>query len=147
MSAVLGAVPSAWGWRTPAGRAIRGPSSARRWLRCLLLTSAALLVTLQASANSVEAPKVACPFKEGDRVAWVGSSSTAIGVWPKTVEFLLRTRHPELKLEFKRFTTGGGSFATGLDKLDGWLADFKPTVVLFNYGSNDAGAGTKGLPK
>jgi hypothetical protein len=33
----------------------------------------------------------------------------------------------DLKLDFKRFTTGG-TFATGLDKLDGWLADFKPTV-------------------
>jgi lysophospholipase L1-like esterase len=87
------------------------------------------------------------PFKEGDRVAWIGSSSTNIGVWPKTMEFLLRTRYPELKLTFKRFTTGGGTFATGAEKLDGWLAEFKPTVVLFNYGGNDAGGGEKGLPK
>ena len=42
-----------------------------------------------------EAPAVAFPFQPGDRVAWIGSSSTRIGVWPKTMEFLLRTRHPE----------------------------------------------------
>jgi lysophospholipase L1-like esterase len=87
------------------------------------------------------------PFelKKGDRIAWVGSSSTNIGVWPKTMEFLLRTRHPELELSFKKFSTGGGTFATGVQNLDKWLDDFKPTVVVLNYGSNDAGAGEKGL--
>jgi lysophospholipase L1-like esterase len=87
------------------------------------------------------------PLHKGDRVAWVGSSSTNIGVWPKTMEFLLRTRHPELQLQFKKFSTGGGTFATGLKNLDKWLGDFQPTVVVFNYGSNDAGAGEKGLPQ
>jgi lysophospholipase L1-like esterase len=86
-------------------------------------------------------------LRRGDRVAWIGSSSTNIGVWPKTMEFLLRTRHPELHLTFKKFSTGGGTFATGVQKLDSWLADFPPTVVVFNYGSNDAGAGAKGLPQ
>jgi lysophospholipase L1-like esterase len=61
------------------------------------------------------------------------------------MEFLLRTRHPELQLQFKKFSTGGGTFATGLKNLDKWLPDFQPTVVFFNYGSNDAGAGEKGL--
>src|SRR5262245_19432556 len=87
------------------------------------------------------------PFelKKGDRVAWVRSSSTNIGVWPKTMEFLLRTRHPELGLTFKKFSTGGGTFATGHQNLDKWLEEFKPTVVFLNYGGNDAGAGEKGL--
>src|SRR5882762_4855346 len=85
--------------------------------------------------------KGAFPFREDDRVAWIGSSSTNIGVWPKTMEFLLRTRHPELKLIFKKYSTGGGTFATGLANLDKWLGDGKPTLAFFNYGSNDAGAG------
>jgi lysophospholipase L1-like esterase len=63
------------------------------------------------------------------------------------MEFLLRTRHPELGLTFKRFTTGGGTFATGLEKLDGWLQEFPPSVVFFNYGGNDAAAGEAGLAK
>jgi len=118
-------------------------------LRILVAVALLLLapLLLLAEDKSSQAPKVAFPFKDGDRVAWIGSSSTNIGVWPKTMEFLLRTRHPDVKLEFKRFTTGGGTFATGLQNLDKWLDDFKPTVVLFNYGSNDAGAGEKGLPK
>jgi lysophospholipase L1-like esterase len=96
--------------------------------------------------SPVAGEKAEFPFREGDHVAWIGSSSTNIGVWPKTMEFLLRTRHPELKLTFNRYSTGGGTFATGLTNLDKWLADGKPTVVFFNYGSNDAAAAEKGLP-
>ncbi|MBY0521744.1 MAG: hypothetical protein K2R98_00005 [Gemmataceae bacterium] len=113
---------------------------------------AALLIAVGAltgpgvAADKVDVPPVAFPFKDGDRVAWIGSSSTNIGVWPKTLEFQLRTRHPDVKLEFKKFSTGGGTFATGLQNMDKWLDDFKPTVVFFNYGGNDAGGGDKGLP-
>jgi lysophospholipase L1-like esterase len=118
------------------------------WQRTLLALALLLLSPLLLRGeDKVQAPKVTFPFKDGDRVAWIGSSSTNIGVWPRTMEFLLRTRHPGVKLDFKRFTTGGGTFATGLQNLDKWLEDFKPTAVLFNYGSNDAGAGEKGLPK
>jgi lysophospholipase L1-like esterase len=104
---------------------------------------ALLLLGLRLAPLCAQEP--AAPLRTGDRVAWIGSSSTNIGVWPKTMEFLLRTRQPELKLTFKKFSTGGGTFATGVQKLDGWLKDFPPTVVVFNYGSNDAGAGEKGL--
>ena len=83
--------------------------------------------------------------RKGDRVAWVGSSSTRIGIWPHTVEFLLRTRHPDLDLTFRRFTTGGGTFKTGLEHLDEWLGEFRPTLVIFNYGGNDAKRGPEGL--
>lgn len=62
------------------------------------------------------------------------------------MEFLLRTRHPELSLTFGLFSTGGGTFQTGLDHLDQWLQEFKPTLVFFNYGANDAAAGRNGLP-
>ncbi len=86
-------------------------------------------------------------IQTNDRIAWVGSSSTRIGIWPRTVEFLLRTRHPGLGLKFERFTTGGGTFATGLAHLDEWLGGFNPTLVIYNYGSNDAGAGRDGLSK
>lgn len=111
------------------------------------------LVGILFLASSLRAQEASPPlFQAGDRVAFVGSSSTAIGVWPKTLQFLLRTRHPEMKLEFKSYTTGGGTFATGLTRFDpwfgpAWLDDFKPTVVLFNYGGNDANAGEKGLEK
>lgn len=108
----------------------------------------ALLITVgPAPAQSPDAKPIEFPFKENDRVAWVGSSSTKIGVWPKTMQYLLATRHPELKLTYGRFTTGGGTFVNGLQKMDEWLTPFKPTIVFLNYGGNDAGAGEKGLPK
>jgi hypothetical protein len=125
----------------------RAPYGQAAWRRLAIPLCTFLLLPFPIAGEPAEAPKVFFPFKDGDRVAWIGSSSTAIGVWPKTMEFLLRTRHPDVKLEFKRFTTGGGTFATGTQKLDEWLGDFKPTVVLFNYGSNDVSAGAKGLPK
>lgn len=106
----------------------------------------ALVVALEPTGAQESAAALPFPFKDGDRVAWVGSSSTNIGVWPKTMEFLLRTRHPEVPLTFKKFSTGGGTFATGVQNLDKWLDDFKPTLVFLNYGSNDAGAGENGLP-
>lgn len=85
------------------------------------------------------------PLKENDRVLWYGSSSTKIGVWPRTMEFLLRTRHPELKLSFEREGIGGGTFSTALKEMDEILAGLKPTVVLFNFGGNDATKGDKGV--
>ena len=103
---------------------------------------AALLVPIVAPGGL----EAAGPFEEGDRVAWIGSSSTRIGVWPKTVEFLLRTRHPALNLSFAKHTTGGGTFVTGLEHYDEWLAASRPDVVVFNYGGNDAKAGLEGLP-
>jgi lysophospholipase L1-like esterase len=105
-----------------------------------------LSLCARAPAAPPEASGPRCLLEKGDRVAWIGSSSTRIGVWPRTVEFLLRTRHPDLDLRFRRFTTGAGTFATGLEHLDEWLDDFRPTVVFFNYGGNDAAAGPEGLP-
>lgn len=114
--------------------------------RCVCTGSPiALCITLLALFAHAQEKKAPIVFNKGDRVAWVGSSSTAIGVWPKTMEFLLRTRHPELQLSFKKFSTGGGTFGTGAQNLDKWLGDFQPTVVVLNYGGNDAGGGEKGL--
>jgi lysophospholipase L1-like esterase len=110
---------------------------------CLLIIAA--IVGLVPRPMSGQEKMAAFELKKGDRIAWVGSSSTNIGVWPKTMEFLLRTRHPDLALSFKKCSTGGGTFATGLQNLDKWLDEFHPTVVCFNYGGNDAGAGEKGL--
>jgi lysophospholipase L1-like esterase len=114
------------------------------WFRCAALVFGFVFLASGATPAQ-EIP--AFPIRDGDRIAWIGSSSTKIGVWPKTMEFLLRTRHPELKLNFSRHTTGGGTYATGAENLDKWLAESHPTLVFFNYGGNDASAGEAGLPK
>src|SRR4028118_409703 len=89
--------------------------------------------TIQTQGLAPVKTRMVFPFRAGERVAWIGSSSTSIGVWPKTIEFLLRTRHPDLNLRFQRFTTGSGTFHTALQNLDKWLGEFKPTLVVFNY--------------
>lgn len=115
-------------------------------LKRAALLFAVLAISLLTHSRASESP-AEFPFKTGDRVAWIGSSSTRIGTWCRTMEFLLRTRHPELNLSFSRGTTGGGTFLTGIKNLPVWLSDFKPTVVLYNYGGNDASAGLKGIPQ
>ncbi len=85
--------------------------------------------------------KIAFPFKPGDRVAWIGSSSTYIGMWCRTMEFLLRSRHPDLNLTFSRHSAGGGTFELAAERLPDWLERSRPTLVFFNYGANDAAYG------
>ncbi len=46
------------------------------------------------------------------------------------MEFLLRSRHPELQLEFVRHSTGGGTFATCAARIPDWLEGSKPTLVF-----------------
>ncbi|MEI6233611.1 MAG: hypothetical protein WCT04_11195 [Planctomycetota bacterium] len=106
----------------------------------------ACLLPLTCIATAAE-PSADFPLKSGDRVHWIGSSSTRIGTWCRTMEYVLRTRHPELNLVFSRSTTGGGTFLTGIKNLPVWLGDFKPTVILYNYGGNDATASVKGIPQ
>jgi len=59
-----------------------------------------VLVILATTAIGAAETSAEFPFKPNDRVAWIGSSSTRIGTWCRTMEYLLRTRHPELKLAF-----------------------------------------------
>lgn len=103
-----------------------------------------LVLPFLAAAEPVTVPKVEFPFREGDHLVIMGSSSTGIGIWPKTIQFLLTTRHPELKVRSTRHTAA--TFGQALEKIDQWLMDSKPTIVLFNFGGNDANAGEKGLP-
>ena len=91
-------------------------------IRAGLLACSLLLASIAHAAP----PDSNTTLQKGDRVAFVGSSSTRIGIWPRTVEFLLRTRHPQLDLHFQRFTTGGGTFATGLEHYDEWLGRLPP---------------------
>ena len=95
--------------------------------------------------NKATPRTVAFPFKTGDRVAWIGSSSTYIGVWSNTMQFLLNTRHPELNLSFSRHSVGGGTYGVGLKRLPDWLERSHPTLVVFNYGANDAMFGQRNL--
>jgi hypothetical protein len=105
-----------------------------------------VFVCLNAAAAEPQTSSLTFPFKTNDRVAWIGSSSTAIGKYCVAMEFLLRTRHPELNLTFMRQgNPANGTFATCFDGLPKWLSDFKPTIVFFQYGGNDTRKGDAGL--
>jgi len=109
----------------------------------------ALLLTclaFGAALGAEPAPRDAFPLKPNDVVLLNGSSSTSIGIWCRTFEFLMRTRHPELKLTFKRAGFGGSTFVKNLPGLPALLEKHKPTVVILNFGGNDANSGEAGLP-
>src|SRR5450432_314548 len=100
----------------------------RMHLVLLSICIASFTFSCPAAENAATAP-VSFPFKPGDRVAWIGSSSTAIGQYCQCTEFLLRTRHPELKVVCRRFSNiNMDTFAKCVQTLPGWLREFEPTV-------------------
>lgn len=113
----------------------------RFWIAWTLLATASTFAAMPETHALAE-----FPLKSGDKVFWYGSSSTMIGVWPRTMEYLLRTRHPEMDLKFEQRGVGGGTFTTAVREINGILENSKPSVVFFNFGGNDAKRGPKGLP-
>src|SRR5262249_42786070 len=99
-------------------------------------------------------------FKDGDRVALVGSTlierEQKYGYW----ELALTTRHPNKTINFRNLGWSGDTVwgesrvgfdldnpQKGFERLrDGVLA-VKPTVIIVGYGTNESFAGEAGLPR
>ena len=89
------------------------------------------------------------PFQLNDRALFEGDSLTdglknnygrQMGwdkTWAHRVDEWLFTHRPELNLELKNLAVGGNSTRNLRARVD-VSADFKPTVVLFTIGTNDA---------
>jgi RNA polymerase sigma factor (sigma-70 family) len=82
------------------------------------------------------------PFRDGDRIAWLGAEATYRNEYTQAMEFLLATRHPDLRLAFRNCTRHEGkgtpTFESLVPRLDGFLSDFQPTIVFFSYGVNES---------
>ena len=88
-------------------------------------------------------------FQSNDRVLFEGDSLTdglknnyarQMGwdqTWANRVDEWLFTHRPELNLEFKNLAVGGNSTRNLLARTDDAIT-FRPTVVLFTMGTNDA---------
>lgn len=76
----------------------------------------------------------------------LGDSITVAHTWTRNVETYFRLRHPELQLVFINAGIGGHTAQDGLNRLQRDVLAHKPSVVLVNFGMNDAGypAGTDG---
>jgi len=79
------------------------------------------------------------PFKEGDKVAFVGNSITHIGHYHSYVWLFYMTHFPDCRIQI--FNCGiGGDIAGGIYKrLDSDIFSKHPTVVFLAFGMNDTG--------
>lgn len=77
-------------------------------------------------------------FKHGDRVVWLGDSITAAYTYGRYIETFFLLRRPDLDLTFFNAGIGGHSALDGLNRLDRDVLVHRPTVVVINFGMNDA---------
>jgi lysophospholipase L1-like esterase len=99
-------------------------------------------------------------FKDGDRVALVGSTlierEQKYGYW----ELALTTRHPDKNITFRNLGWSGDTVwgesrvgfdldnpQKGFDRLRDAVLAVKPTVIIIGYGMNESFAGEAGLPR
>ncbi len=84
-------------------------------------------------------PKPTGPLlKDGDRLVFLGDSITVAHTSMRYVEAYFKLRHPELTLTFINSGIGGHTAYDGLLRFDTDVAAYKPTVVVINFGMNDA---------
>ncbi len=81
------------------------------------------------------------PFKEGDRVMFLGDSITEQYQYSSDIELYLSTRFPAWKLSFLNAGIGGDTATGGANRFQQHVLDEKPTVVTINFGMNDGGYG------
>ncbi len=96
---------------------------------CLLLTSLPLLAADE------------FPFKEGDRVMFLGDSITEQYQYSTDIELYLTTRFPAWKLAFMNAGISGDRADGGINRFQSQVLDEKPTIVTINFGMNDGGYG------
>ena len=78
-------------------------------------------------------------LQAGDRVVWLGDSITAAHTYTRYVETFFLLRRPDLNLTFINAGIGGHSSWDGLGRLDRDVLAYNPSVVVVNFGMNDAG--------
>lgn len=77
-------------------------------------------------------------FVPGDRIVWLGDSITAAHTYGRYVEAFFLLRRPDLNLTFINAGIGGHSALNGLNRLDADVLSQRPSVVVVNFGMNDA---------
>ena len=92
-----------------------------------------LVVALAASVTYAE------PFRDGDRVVFLGDSLTQGGRYHRIVADYYLTRFPERNIRFFDAGVGGDSVKYCWPRFVGDVVRPKPTVVSVMFGSNDAG--------
>ena len=101
--------------------------------RKTILLAALLIVGMTAQAQHLQ------PFKNGDRVAFVGNSITDGGHYHSYLWLYYMTRFPNQRLWMMNCGIGGDTSTEIQLRLQGDVIDRRPSVIFLTYGMNDAG--------
>lgn len=88
--------------------------------------------------TSVQAQEVA-PFKDGDRVVFLGNSITDGGLYHSYIWLYYMTRFPEMNLKIMNGGIGGDTAYDMYKRLDNDIFSKEPTVLAVTFGMNDSG--------
>ena len=103
-------------------------------MRTLILS----LVLLFSVNTFIEAQQIS-PFKENDRVVFLGNSITDGGHYHSYIWLYYMTRFPNMGLTILNAGIGGDTAADMLKRLDGDVFSKRPTVLITTFGMNDSG--------
>lgn len=81
------------------------------------------------------------PFRDGDRVCFVGDSITKQGGYHAQILLFYATRYPDLRLQTWNCGIAGDTATGGLKRYDWDIAPHQPTVVTVMMGMNDVNRG------
>lgn len=90
-----------------------------------------------ASAFAAEARRNVAPFKDGDRVVFLGDSITHHGRYMEQIALYYATRYPETDVWFSGSGESGGIMDGARRRMGTDVLDKKPTVVTLMFGMND----------
>ena len=99
----------------------------------VLILLALFLLSLTATAQQVS------PFKENDRVVFLGNSITDGGHYHSYIWLYYMTRFPEMNLTVLNAGVGGDRAEEMFKRLDGDVFPKNPTVLITTFGMNDTG--------
>ncbi len=88
--------------------------------------------------SSVQAQEIK-PFKEGDRVVFLGNSITDGGLYHSYIWLYYMTRFPDMNLKIMNGGIGGDTAYDMYKRLDNDIFSKEPTVLAVTFGMNDSG--------
>lgn len=98
-----------------------------------------IVIALLLSLNPIISAQQITPFKDGDRVVFLGNSITDGGHYHSYIWLYYMTRFPGMRLTVLNAGIGGDQAIDMVKRLDGDVFSKRPTVLITTFGMNDSG--------
>lgn len=96
-------------------------------------------ILLAIASNSQAKAQSLNPFKDGDKIAFVGNSITEAGYYGSNIWLYYMTRFPEQRITVYNAGIGGDVVGQMNDRFDTDVLPKKPNYVVLTFGMNDTG--------